>query len=294
MSSQVGHGSLRGTLHGVGLPHQGLQVPAAAPKHVVQGVTVEISRRGVTVSPTPERVRRIMDQIQKALGADSLKPDEAKLAGRLSSSARRSSAGSGRPPLRRSTPERRTRQTPLHPLLPRRHGRGGALRGRLLPGRREDTQGGSRRRRTLQAQPCQQRLGLRPAARRRSVLRPRRRPSLVSPEVRLPAGLHLHARDLRADGGFRGVLRRRPMWPTHADAVSRDDFSRARREGWTKVHTPASEIMHILARAVETWPTRWMLRRTTCSPALPLGLLSRRVVGQGAPGGADMRTRRRL
>ena len=85
-----------------------------------------------------------MVQIQKALGADSLKPDEAKLAGRLSSSARRSSAGSGRPPLRRSTPERRTRQTPLHPLLPRRHGRGGALRGRLLPGRREDTQGGTR------------------------------------------------------------------------------------------------------------------------------------------------------
>ncbi|CAE7203543.1 unnamed protein product, partial [Symbiodinium necroappetens] len=36
-----------------------------------------------------------------------------------------------------------------------------------------------------------------------------------------------------------------------ADAVSRDDFGRARREGWTRVHIPASPIMHILAKAVD-------------------------------------------
>ena len=35
------------------------------------------------------------------------------------------------------------------------------------------------------------------------------------------------------------------------DAVSRDDFSRARREGWVRVQTPASEIMHILAKSVD-------------------------------------------
>ena len=58
--------------------------PAAA-QHIVQGVLFGISRRGVTLSPTPERVRRIMAQITQALQNDAMKPDEAhKLAGRLS------------------------------------------------------------------------------------------------------------------------------------------------------------------------------------------------------------------
>ncbi|CAE7317206.1 unnamed protein product [Symbiodinium sp. CCMP2456] len=57
----------------------------AAPKHVVQGVAFELSRRGVTVSPTPQRVRRILEQIRRALDQDAMKPDEAqKLAWRLS------------------------------------------------------------------------------------------------------------------------------------------------------------------------------------------------------------------
>ena len=34
------------------------------------------------------------------------------------------------------------------------------------------------------------------------------------------------------------------------DAVSRDDFSRARREGWTRVNSRDAEVMEILAKAV--------------------------------------------
>ena len=87
--------------------------------------------------------------------------------------------------------------------------------------------------------------------------------------------------------------RRVPSKAKVVDAVSRDDFARARREGW-RVWTPASEIMHILAKSVDDLPTLWTKRRSTWCPVLPPRLLSRRLVGLGAPGGAEMCTRRRL
>ena len=34
------------------------------------------------------------------------------------------------------------------------------------------------------------------------------------------------------------------------DAVSRDDFSRARREGWIRTNSRDAEVMEILAKAV--------------------------------------------
>ncbi|CAE7676939.1 prtp, partial [Symbiodinium sp. KB8] len=49
-------------------------------------------------------------------------------------------------------------------------------------------------------------------------------------------------------------FRRVPSKANVADAVSRDDFGRARREGWTRVHVPASPIKHILAKAVDDLP----------------------------------------
>ncbi|OLP83053.1 hypothetical protein AK812_SmicGene36237 [Symbiodinium microadriaticum] len=74
--------------------------PAAA-QHIVQGVLFEISRRGVTLSPTPERVRRIMAQITQALQTDAMKPDEAhKLAGRLSFLTQAVFGGVGKAPIK--------------------------------------------------------------------------------------------------------------------------------------------------------------------------------------------------
>ena len=58
------------------------QPPAA--EHVVQGVTFHIDENGVTLSPTPQRVAKILAQIRRALDDDSLPPDDAsKLAGRV-------------------------------------------------------------------------------------------------------------------------------------------------------------------------------------------------------------------
>ena len=55
-----------------------------APEHVVQGVTFHIDEHGVTLSPTPQRVAKILSQIRRALDDDSLPPHEAsKLAGRV-------------------------------------------------------------------------------------------------------------------------------------------------------------------------------------------------------------------
>ena len=56
---------------------------------------------------------------------------------------------------------------------------------------------------------------------------------------------------LAARQGTMVDFRRVPSKVNVADGVSRDDFGRARREGWTRVHIPASPIMHILAKAVD-------------------------------------------
>jgi len=63
------------------------KAPKAQPpadEHVVQGVNFHLNAEGVVLSPTPVRVKKIMDQIRRALDDDSLSPDEAsKLAGRV-------------------------------------------------------------------------------------------------------------------------------------------------------------------------------------------------------------------
>ena len=84
-----------------------------------------------------------------------------------------------------------------------------------------------------------------------------------------------------------------------ADAVSGDDFARARREGCTRVTSRRRPLYHYICtswrRRSTTCSMRWMVRRLTCWRALLSGLVSRRLVGLCAPGpgGADMRTRRR-
>ena len=55
-----------------------------ADEHVVQGVTFHIDENGVTLSPTPRRVEKILAQLRRALHDDSLSPDDAsRLAGRV-------------------------------------------------------------------------------------------------------------------------------------------------------------------------------------------------------------------
>ncbi|CAE7567933.1 unnamed protein product, partial [Symbiodinium microadriaticum] len=55
-----------------------------ADEHVVQGVTFHIDETGVTLSPTPRRVEKILAQLRRALHDDSLTPDDAsRLAGRV-------------------------------------------------------------------------------------------------------------------------------------------------------------------------------------------------------------------
>ena len=55
-----------------------------ANEHVVQGVTFHIDEHGVTLSPTPRRVEKILAQLRRALHDDSLSPDDAsRLAGRV-------------------------------------------------------------------------------------------------------------------------------------------------------------------------------------------------------------------
>ena len=55
-----------------------------ANEHVVQGVTFHIDEHGVTLSPTPRRVEKILAQLRRALHEDSLSPDDAsRLAGRV-------------------------------------------------------------------------------------------------------------------------------------------------------------------------------------------------------------------
>ncbi|OLP91089.1 hypothetical protein AK812_SmicGene27264 [Symbiodinium microadriaticum] len=62
----------------------GFQAQPLAAEHIVQGVTFHIDEHGVTLSPTPQRVEKILAQIQLALDDDSLSPDDAsKLAGRV-------------------------------------------------------------------------------------------------------------------------------------------------------------------------------------------------------------------
>ena len=56
---------------------------------------------------------------------------------------------------------------------------------------------------------------------------------------------------MAAKQGTSVQFRQVPSKANVADAVSRDDFSHARREGWIRVQTPASEIMHILAKSVD-------------------------------------------
>ena len=79
------------------------------------------------------------------------------------------------------------------------------------------------------------------------------------------------------------------------DVVSRDDFAHARREGWTRVQTAASEIMH-LAKSVNDLfyaVDAAALDLVSCFTSW-LAEPARGTVGLGAPGGAEMRTRCRL
>ncbi|CAE7184998.1 unnamed protein product [Symbiodinium necroappetens] len=67
-----------------------------------------------------------------------------------------------------------------------------------------------------------------------------------------------------------GVKRVFPVDANVADAVSRDDFARARREGWTGVQTPASETMCIPAKSVGDFfylVDEAALDLVSCSPA---------------------------
>ena len=55
---------------------------------------------------------------------------------------------------------------------------------------------------------------------------------------------------LAARRGWFVEFERMPSKANVADAVSRDDFTRARREGWTRVNSRDAEVMAILAKAV--------------------------------------------
>ena len=160
-------------------------LPTGHYQHIVQGVLFEISRRGVTLSPTPETVR-IMAQITQPLQNDAMKPDKThKLAGRLSFLTQAVFGGVGKAPIKavcaraadtatlQGRPVRRAPggaaltalpredppddPPPLHPLPPRRHGLGGAVRGRLLLGPRAAAQGRPRSGDSVggRPQPCQ-------------------------------------------------------------------------------------------------------------------------------------------
>ncbi|CAE7266077.1 unnamed protein product [Symbiodinium microadriaticum] len=48
-----------------------------ADEHIVQGVTFHIDETGVTLSPTPRRVEKVLAQLRRALHDDSLTPDDA-------------------------------------------------------------------------------------------------------------------------------------------------------------------------------------------------------------------------
>ncbi|CAE7943744.1 drkC [Symbiodinium sp. KB8] len=93
--------------------------------------------------------------------------------------------------------------------------------------------------------------------------------------------------------------RRVPSKAKVVDAVSRDDFARARREGW-RVWTPASEIMHILAKSVDDLSTLWTKRRSTWCPVLPPAeperslLLKRCGAGKANPEDPEEKLRRLL
>ncbi|CAE7894876.1 unnamed protein product [Symbiodinium necroappetens] len=156
--------------------------PAAA-QHIVQGVLFEISRRGVTLSPTPERVRRIMAQITQALQKDAMKPDEvfAQVAALAAFATHLQGAVTAF-----------IDNTAGQAALSKGYGKDPAMNGMLA------------------------------------------------------AFWALAARQ-----GTMVDFRRVPSKANVADAVSPDDFGRARREGWTRVHIPASPIMHILAKAVD-------------------------------------------
>ena len=73
-----------------------------------------------------------------------------------------------------------------------------------------------------------------------------------------------------------------------ADAVSRD--ARARCEGWTRVQTPSCTSLPSLST---TSVDEAALDLLLC-PVQPPSLPCRRVVGLGAPGGAETRAQRRL
>ncbi|CAE7945435.1 MKK3, partial [Symbiodinium necroappetens] len=54
------------------------------PEHMVQGVTFHLGTNGIMLSPTPIRVKKILEQLHRAVDEDALAPDEAaKLAGRV-------------------------------------------------------------------------------------------------------------------------------------------------------------------------------------------------------------------
>ena len=303
--------------------------PAAA-QHIVQGVLFEISRRGVTLSPTPERVRRIMAQITQALQNDAMKPDEAhKLAGRLSFLTQAVFGGVGKAPIK--AVYARAADTAAHSNDGLSGGLRAALRSlekilptirpRFIPFHPDDMDtavlyadafflDGEQRHKAghvpttaSAAAPNRAnngwgfvlRLGgvvfydhgvvppwfLRKFESRRAFIYmlevfaqvaalaafATHLPGAVTAFIDNTAGQAALSKGYGKDPAMNGMLaafwalaarqgtmvdfRRVPSKANVADAVSRDDFGRARREGWTRVHIPASPIMHILAKAVD-------------------------------------------
>ena len=304
------------------------QPPAA--QHIVQGVLFEISRRGVTLSPTTERVRRIMAQITQALQDDALKPDEAhKLAGRLSFLTQAVFGGVGKAPIK--AVYARAADTAAHSKDGLSGGLRAALRSleKILPtirprfipfypddmdtavlyadaffldgeqrhkaGHVPTTASAAAPNRTNNGWGFVLRLGgvvfydhgvvppwfLRKFEARRAFIYmlevfaqvaalaafATHLPGAVTAFIDNTAGQAALSKGYGKDPAMNGLLaafwalaarqgtmvdfRRVPSKANVADAVSRDDFDRARREGWTRVHIPASAIMHILAKAVD-------------------------------------------
>ena len=297
---------------------------------MVQGVTFNLSRRGVTVSPTPQRVRRILAQIRRALDTDALKPDEAqKLAGRLSFLTQAVFGGVGKAPTKaiyaraadtaahsddKLSLGLRSALLALEHILP-------TVKPRFIPFFPDDMDtavlyadaffldGETRHKaghvptsantggvnRANNGWGFVLRLGgsvfydhgvvpswfLQKFAARRAFIYmleifaqmvalaafSEQLPGAVTAFIDNTAGQAALSKGYGKDPAMNGMLatfwamaakkdllvdfRRVPSKANVADAVSRDDFGRARREGWTRVHTPASEIMHILAKSID-------------------------------------------
>ena len=83
-TAESAHNAVAEFFAALGLQTKPSKAQAPDKEHVVQGVQLHIGAEGVWLSPTEERKRKILAQIDEALGSDSLSPDAAsRLAGRL-------------------------------------------------------------------------------------------------------------------------------------------------------------------------------------------------------------------